>query len=74
MADESATGAITFIGSISQSKNAISFGESIRLQLDIPEIYRAQAAALTAMRNKILSITIIPEADGRKVENKRSEW
>ena len=73
MADERI--AVQFTGSISQGKNAISFGgHGIRVQFDVPETYSLEANKLTALRGKILNIKISVEEDGEKVQHSISKW
>jgi len=66
---------VKFTGSISQSKNAISFGgHGIRVQFDIPENQALEANKLTLFRNRILKIAIEVEEDGEKVRDTIREW
>ena len=66
---------VKFVGSISDSKNAISFGShGIRVQFDIPETHSIEANKLTLLRNKVLNVTIEVEEDGTKVRDSIAEW
>ena len=66
---------LKFVGSISQSKNAISFGsQGIRLQLDIPETDLQAANILTTLREKVLNITIEVENDAEKIRDHIKGW
>jgi hypothetical protein len=66
---------IKFTGSISDSKNAISFGShGIRVQFDIPETHSLEANKLTLFRGRILNITIEVEEDGEKVRDSVKGW
>jgi hypothetical protein len=66
---------VKFVGAISDSKNAISFGShGIRVQFDIPETHSIEANKLTLFRNRILTITIEVEEDGEKIGNRIKEW
>ena len=66
---------VKFVGSISQSKNAISFGShGIRVQIDIPETHSLEANKLTLLRDKILNVTIEVEEDGEKIRDSVHKW
>ncbi len=66
---------VKFTGSISQSKNAISFGgHGIRVQLDIPENQSIEANKLTLLRGKILNVTIEVEENGEKILDSIKRW
>jgi len=66
---------LSFVCSIAESKNAISFGrDGIRVSFDLPDNQIAAAQKLTTLRGKILNVSITVENDEAKVQNDIKEW
>jgi hypothetical protein len=61
--------AATFKASFPAIQSAIKLGDDgMRITLDIPESEMANALALIAMRNQVLSVTIAVEKQGKALE------
>lgn len=70
MSDESAT----FLAAFPSIQTAIKVhgdGSGMRIQLDIPETELGEAMKMVLWRQRVLRVTVGPEADGQRTDGRK---